>query len=98
MEKKQIVDSILEAVREELNEFVRIEGEIESSVEYEERVLAICRRFGQQIFDDAAGEVSATLVFFKHDVDLNTDMNIFSRLTIHSTSFCYSIMALRTRN
>ena len=41
METRQIVDSILEAVREEVTQFVETHDQITSSLEYEERLLDI---------------------------------------------------------
>lgn len=57
MDKQQLVDSILETVREELNEFVEQESKITSSIEYEERVISIARKFAQGIIQGTQGEL-----------------------------------------
>lgn len=53
--KKQLVETILEAVRQEVEQFVEEEGKITSSVEYEDRVLAICRKFGRSLIETSQG-------------------------------------------
>jgi len=56
-DKQQLVDSILEAVREEVMHFVEEEGAIESSVEYEEKVLELCRQFGRSVITGTSGKM-----------------------------------------
>ena len=57
MEKRQIVDSILEAVREEVTEFVETQDQITSSVEYEERLLDIGRQFTLGLLSISSGKI-----------------------------------------
>lgn len=57
MKNKEIVDSILESIRSELSEFVDQQGEISSSLEYEERVLALSRKFANDVISKSQGKV-----------------------------------------
>lgn len=57
METKDIVESILETVRKELTEFVEQESEIASSIEYEERVVQLCRQFGTEVLKGTSGKI-----------------------------------------
>ena len=57
METKQLVDSILEAVREDVTHFIEIEGQIDSSVEYEERILEIARHFCRNLIVQSKGKM-----------------------------------------
>jgi hypothetical protein len=57
METKKIVDSILESMREELTQFVASQGEITSSLEYEERVVELSRQFGAGIISKSMGKL-----------------------------------------
>lgn len=43
MEKNQIVDAILESLRDEVSQFVAEESGIKDSIEYEERVLELSK-------------------------------------------------------
>ena len=56
METKQIVDSILEAVREEVTQFVETQDQITSSLEYEERLLDIGRQFTLGLLVNSSGK------------------------------------------
>jgi len=57
METQQIVDSILEAVREEVTEFVETQDQITSSLEYEERLLDIGRQFTFGLLAKSSGKL-----------------------------------------
>lgn len=43
--EEALTDLILESMREEVAEFVKTQGQITSSIEYEEEVLRIARKF-----------------------------------------------------
>ncbi len=49
MASKEIVDSILESIRDEVSEFVEKESKITSSLEYEEEVLRLSREFALKL-------------------------------------------------
>lgn len=55
--KKQLVDSILEAVREEVTDFVEIQGQIKSSIEYEEELLRLARKFAVELVKGSSGQL-----------------------------------------
>ncbi len=55
--KQQLVDSILESVRKEVSEFVAVEGSITSSIEYEEKVLEVARKFAKELVLGTSGEL-----------------------------------------
>lgn len=57
MNEKQLTDLILESMREEVSEFVKTHGEITSSTEYEERVLALSRKFARGLIGHSAGKL-----------------------------------------
>ena len=57
MKDKQIVESILDAIREEVTEFVSKESEITDSVEYEEKVLALSRKFAKELIGQSQGKM-----------------------------------------
>jgi len=57
METRQIVDSILEAVREEVTQFVETHDQITSSLEYEERLLDIGRQFTLGLLCKSSGKL-----------------------------------------
>lgn len=57
MDKQQRVEAILEAVKEDIAQFVETESQITSSVEYEETVLAICRHLGVSLITHAQGHI-----------------------------------------
>ncbi len=57
MKNKEIVDSILDSIRSELNEFVEQQSEISSSLEYEERVLALSRKFANDVILKSQGKL-----------------------------------------
>lgn len=54
---KEIVDSILESMREELTQFVDEESQITSSLEYEERVLELSRKFAAGLITKSQGKM-----------------------------------------
>ncbi len=55
--KKQLTDSILETVRQEVSEFLEVESKITSSVEYEEKVLSIAHKFARELIVKSAGNL-----------------------------------------
>ncbi len=57
METKHIVDSILEAVREEVTQFVKTQDQISSSIEYEEGLLDIGRQFTLGLLEESSGKL-----------------------------------------
>jgi len=57
MKDKQIVDSILNGIREELEDFVRKESEITDPLEYEEKVLALSRKFAKELIGQSQGKL-----------------------------------------
>ncbi len=57
MKNKKIVDTILESMREEVSAFISSESEITSSVEYEERVIELSRKFGKRLMEGGIGEL-----------------------------------------
>lgn len=54
--KKEVIDSILETVRGELEAFVKEESRITSSLEYEERLLQLGRHFMRTTIEKSMGE------------------------------------------
>jgi hypothetical protein len=57
METKQIVDSILESMRADLTEFIESQGKIDSSIEYEERVVELSKQFGVGVITKSMGKL-----------------------------------------
>ena len=57
MKSKEIVDAILESMREEVTQFVEEESQIPSSMEYEERVLELSRKFAAGLIAKSQGEL-----------------------------------------
>lgn len=57
MESKEIVDIILESMREELTQFVEHESQITSSTEYEEQVLELSRKFALGLISKSQGKM-----------------------------------------
>lgn len=57
MEKRAIKESILKAVETEIDTWLEEEGKITSGYDYEERVLAISRRFAQSLIQRSQGEL-----------------------------------------
>ena len=55
MEKDKIVDRILESLREEVSQFVEEESQITSSIEYEERLLSLSRKFARNLTLESQG-------------------------------------------
>lgn len=50
-----LTDEILASMREEVNEFLATEAQITSSLEYEEKVLEIARKFAATLISGGAG-------------------------------------------
>ena len=57
MKSKEIVDAILESMREEVAQFVEQESQITSSLEYEERVLELSRTFAAGLIAKSQGKM-----------------------------------------
>lgn len=57
MKEAQIVESILSSMREDIALFVSEAGSIESSREYEDRVLALSKQFGQSLISESMGKM-----------------------------------------
>ena len=55
--KADIVEAILESMREELSQFMDEESQITSSTEYEERVLELSRKFAQGLITKSQGKM-----------------------------------------
>ncbi len=49
MKSKHLTDLILESMREEVEQFVKEEGQITSSTEYEERLIELSRKFAARL-------------------------------------------------
>ncbi len=49
MSKSQVIDKIMEATRQEVEAFMAIEGQIETGLEYENKVIEICRSLGKKL-------------------------------------------------
>ncbi len=57
MDTKHLTDLILESMREEVTEFVKTQGDITSSIEYEERVIELSRKFAAGLISKSAGQL-----------------------------------------
>jgi len=57
MKSKEIVESILESMREEVTQFVEQESQITSSLEYEERVLELSKKFAADLIVKSQGKI-----------------------------------------
>jgi len=57
MNSKEIVDTILNSMREDLRAFVEQESEIKSSVEYEDRVAELSRQFAKELILKSQGQM-----------------------------------------
>lgn len=57
MEKQIIADSILKAVKIEVDAFLEYESKITSSIEYETRVMDIALKFAANLVQQTAGEL-----------------------------------------
>ena len=57
MDSKHLTDLILESMRAEVTEFVKTQGDITSSLEYEERVLELSRKFAAGLISQSAGQL-----------------------------------------
>ena len=55
--KEQIVDAILESMRAEVLQFVKQESKITSSVEYEERLLELSKKFARGLISKSQGKI-----------------------------------------
>ena len=57
MKDKQITELILDAMRKEVEEFIHKESEITDPVEYEEKVLALSRKFAKELIGKSQGKL-----------------------------------------
>lgn len=57
METKDLVESILEAVKTEISDFVEQESTIKCPIEYETRLLAIARNVSKNILLGTQGQL-----------------------------------------
>ena len=57
MDTKQLLDTILENVREEVTQFVKIEPTITSPIEYEQKVLSISMNFARTMINQSQGKI-----------------------------------------
>jgi redox-regulated HSP33 family molecular chaperone len=53
----ELTDEILESMREEVNAFFATHEQIPSSIEYEEKVLEIARKFAASLIGGGVGEL-----------------------------------------
>ena len=54
---QMLTDEILASMREEVNEFLTTEDQITSSIEYEEKVLEIARKFAANLISGGSGRL-----------------------------------------
>lgn len=52
-----LTEEILASVREEVNDFLATEGQITSSLEYEDKVLEIARKFAANLIAGGQGQM-----------------------------------------
>jgi hypothetical protein len=52
-----LTDEMLESIREEVNEFFATHDQITSSIEYEEKVLEVARKFAAGLISTGSGQV-----------------------------------------
>lgn len=57
MKSKEIVDAILESIREEVTQFVEEESQITSATEYEERVVELSKKFAVGLIAQSQGKM-----------------------------------------
>ena len=57
MKSKEIVDAILESMREEVSQFVEQESQITSSSEYEQRILELSKKFAVGLIAKSQGKM-----------------------------------------
>lgn len=57
MEKTEIVENIIESIRSEIAQFVEEESTITNSLEYEERVLELSRKFAKGLISQTQGSL-----------------------------------------
>ncbi len=49
MTKSQVIDMIMASTREEVEEFMAIEGQITSGLEYEDKLIELSRSFARKL-------------------------------------------------
>ena len=52
-----LTDEILDSIREEVDEFLSTHDQITSSVDYEEKVLEIARKFAARLISGGSGKL-----------------------------------------
>lgn len=57
MKSKEIADAIWESMRAEVEQFIEQESQITSSIEYEERVVELSRKFAQDLITKSQGKL-----------------------------------------
>ena len=57
MEPKEKVEAILDSMRAELQQFLEEESQINSSTEYEERVIELSRKFARGVISKSQGQL-----------------------------------------
>ncbi len=57
MNTQEKVDAILESMREEVKQFVEQESQITSSIEYEERLLELSKKFALGLLAQSQGKM-----------------------------------------
>ncbi|MEM7298538.1 MAG: hypothetical protein AAF391_09770 [Bacteroidota bacterium] len=57
MKSKEIADAIWESMRKEVEQFIEQESQITSSLEYEERVVELSRKFAQDLITKSQGKL-----------------------------------------
>ena len=55
--ENEIVDALLESMRAEVMQFVKEESQIKSSLEYEERVLELSKKFAAGLITQSQGKM-----------------------------------------
>lgn len=57
MKSKELAEAIWASMREEVEQFIEQESQITSSLEYEERVLALSRKFAKDLIAKSQGNM-----------------------------------------
>ena len=57
MKSKEIADAIWESMRKEVEKLIEQESQITSSIEYEERVVELSRKFAQDLIAKSQGKL-----------------------------------------
>jgi tRNA threonylcarbamoyladenosine modification (KEOPS) complex Pcc1 subunit len=57
MKSKELAEAIWKSMREEVEQFIEQESQITSSLEYEERVLELSRKFAKDLIAKSQGKM-----------------------------------------